>query len=528
MTTAAAAHGLTDLPATIKTAVHPQPNLIEPAKPGERPVAGGGTLAEAAPGPALTPSSPSTVHPAPVLPETAPSEGFGPGAQWSGEPTGSQLQQLSDTITKDLRTGSGKGGPLKRVQRAIEVGRGKMVRAKNSLGQSFNDMRAATVALKDAYVNGPKVNDFREAAKDWLAAVQRTSFETRQFVLKLRGEIKDPLIREGITNYIQAGGDMALLQQRAEASDIRFRPGYETAMRLTPEQQGLAVNIGQYFDSMLQMGIDSGMLTHGVENYINQVWKKENPVTRELTAQLQSGKLQKSFQFAKQRIFSSFFDGEQAGYTPASKDVSSLVAAYDLSFNRALAARAFIKSLREAKAADGEPAAKFSGMTQPVPAGQVPPEANLIKSRAIPDTAVSADGRPYVPVDHPALRGWKYVVQNKDATPAYYQSDMLVHPDHASDLRKMLGTSAFRTGKLGAVTRPLLKIGAYAKQTKLSLSPFHLVQEGLHSIFHRTNPFNLVDINFDDPEQYSLIHGGLQVADYLPRNCLPRVWAAAA
>src|SRR4030095_5505739 len=49
---------------------------------------------------------------------------------------------------------------------------------------------------------------------------------------------------------------------------------------------------------------------------------------------------------------------------------------------------------------------------------------------------------------------------------------------------------------------------------KLSLSLFHMDQEGLHGLFHRHNPANLDIIDFDNPTQALLIRNGLQIADY--------------
>lgn len=438
--------------------------------------------------------------------------GFGPGAAAMGENlrVGSQIHQLTATVADSLRTPR-PAAATARVTKAVNAVGGKFVTARETIQRAANTARATWLALKNAYLRPAKVGDFWETVKDWQGADQRTSFEVRQFVQKLHTEMKDPLTRDAITNYIQADGDPAILRQRASASNIKYRPGYEAALTLTDAQKTLAANVRQYFDGMLQDGMNAGILDHGLDNYINQVWKRPNKFTQELQADLQAGKLQTNFQFARKRIFGSFYDGEQAGYAPASKDVSALVASYDLSFNKALAARAFVKSLREAKAADGEPVVKFSGATQPIPGGEAPPEAYLIRSRSMPEGAVAADGRAYAIVDHPALRGWKMVVQDGAETPAFFQADMLVHPDHASRLKNILGRSWLRQVP---VFREALQLGALAKQTKLSLSIFHLDQEGLHGLFHRVNPANLTKIDFNDPVQWNLVRNGLQVADY--------------
>lgn len=441
--------------------------------------------------------------------------GFGPGAASVAEnlAVAPQIRQLTETIGKELATPR-PGGVSGRVKRAVQTSGGKLVGARQAIGRGLNSVRATWLALKNGYLRPPAITDYRESVKDWQAADQRTSFEARQFVQKIRETIKDSLTREAITNYIQADGDLNLLRQRAAASNLKYAPGYEAATKLTPAQITLAANIRQYFDGMLQDGINAGILSHGIDNYINQVWKRPNKITRELQAAVDTGKLQTSFQFARQRIFGSFFEGEQAGYEPAAKDVSALVAAYDIGFNRALAARGFVKALRDAKASDGEPVVKFSGMSQAIPANAAPPEAYLIRSRSLPESAATADGRPYLPVDHPALRGWKLSVQEGAEAKTFYQADMLVHPEVAANLRRVLGGSAFRQGTLGFFVSPLLKVGAVAKQTKLSLSVFHLDQEGLHGIFHRINPTNIEQLDFNNPTQYALVRGGLQVADY--------------
>jgi hypothetical protein len=457
-----------------------------------------------------------------ALPGEQPSDlfGFGPGAAASGEiemRTGSQLRQLGDTVSAALKE-SPSAPAVQRVEKAITASK----KSPNA-GIDMDGPKAAWMALRDWYrnpVSAPlrdvikgrqRSESFMDALKDWQGADQRTSFEVRRWIQDSRKQIPDRLVRQAITRYIQAVGDVAKLRAQAEASKDTVRPQYELATSLGDTEKTIGANVRQYFDGMLNDGINADLMEQGIDNYITQMWQRPNKFTQELQADLQSGKLQKDFKYARRRVFDSFFEGEQAGYEPLTTDFTELVAAYDLAFRKSLSARAFIKSLREAVAADGEPIVRFSGMTQKVPRGEVPAEAYLIRSRALPDKAIAADGRRYIPIDHPALRGWKFVVQAKAELPSYYQADMLVHPDHYEHLANVLGNSWFRQKPVFA---QLLKAGAIAKQTRLSLSAFHLDQEGLHGLFHRVNPANLEQINFDDPKQWALVRGGLQVADY--------------
>ena len=422
----------------------------------------------------------------------------------------SELERLTGAVDTAM---AGKQAVAPRVEAAVKASR--KIRTGSPLRDQLNAVKSAMIAFKDWYVSPPRQSQFREAVKDWYASHQRVSFEVRRWMQMANKQFPDALSREAITNYVEADGDPTVLQQRADASSLEHKSGYLAAMDLPPEQKVVAENVRQYFDAMLQQAKNEGVLEAGVENYINHMWQRPNKFTRALLADAVGGKLSKNFQFARKRIFDSFFEGEQAGYAPLTKDFVKLLGVYDLSFRKMLGDRAFIKGLREAKAPDGEPVTRFSGMVRRITNGaDLPPSAYLIRSRAMPEAAETADGRPYIPFDHPALRGWKFVYQGKGATPTYFESDMLVHPDHAAFLKRILGTSWFRQGVQRKVFQPIFKAGAFAKQTRLSLSLFHLNQEGLHALFHRTNPYNLPEINFDDPTQSRLIRGGLVVSDY--------------
>jgi hypothetical protein len=390
-------------------------------------------------------------------------------------------------------------------------------KGKDAVTKGIASVRGAFEATKNAYLNLPKWVDFKEALGQWNLADTRTSLKVRKVVKDLKKSIPDPLKREAITNWIQAGGDEALLRERANASKPKYKKGYEAALKLSDEEKAHAQNISKYLSDMLEEGINSGMLNHGIENYITQVWKKENPVTRKLQASLQGGKLNKNFQFAKKRVFDSYFEGEQAGYEPASKDVVSLIASYDLSFRKTQAVRAFVKSMTEGKAEDGKPLVQLSGYAQPVSEEGQPPSAYLIKPQARPEGAVSEDGRPYVSINHPAFKGWKWTMNGPDGKPVLMESDMLVHPDVASQIKNITSTSWFKANKIPVLSNAIdtiLKFSSILKQTKLSLSLFHLAQEGIHSLSHRLNPLNLHTIDLNDPKQSELVAHGLQLADY--------------
>lgn len=449
----------------------------------------------------------------PVKPVTAGALGeVGMGGAKAGEvPEQSDLAQLTESLKGQKpspnATVAGRVNAAKQIADAWAKG-------KDAITGGLGKIKAASSALYDSFANLPKWDNFQDALGKWSGADNASGVEVRNFLKAINKAIPSKLRQEAITNWIQANGDATVLRQRAAASKPALRPGYEEALTLTPDEQTIARNIQNYLESRLQQGIEAGILKSGVDNYVNQVWKKENPATTKLKSDLfGDGKLNPNFKYAKQRIFDSYFTGEQAGYTPRNKSIGALIASYDAAFNKAVASRGFIKSLHEGTTAAGEPIVEVSGKTIPVPKDATLAEAFLIKPRLT--SAVTADGRPYRTIDHWALRDWKWATTGADGQPVLVQGDMVVHPDYYHHLKNVLGKSALRSteGIAAYTTAPLLKGSAVLKQTKLSLSPFHLTQEGIHGLFHRVNPANLAELDMSNATQRALVDHGLQVAD---------------
>lgn len=453
----------------------------------------------------------------PVNPELVTSgalgaEGLSPAGVSQPLSQGSQLAQLTEVIK--TRKPSPSASIPSRIGDAVKTAESEWAKGKDAVTAGLGKLKAVSTALADSYANLPKWTSFEDAVGKWSGADNASGVEVRKFQQDVNKSVPSKLRQDAITNWIQADGDPAVLAQRAAASKPDVRAGYEEALKLTPDEQTLARNIGQYLESRLQEGIDTGLLKNGVDNYVTQVWKKENPVTNKLQSDLfGSGNLNPNFKYARQRVFDSYFEGEQAGFKPQNKSIGALIAHYDAAFNKSLASRSFIKALHEGTTPDGDPIVEVSGKTIPVPQGQNVPEAFLIKPRA--NDAATKDGRPYRVVDHWALRDWKWQTEGADGQPVLVQGDLLVHPDYVGKLKNMLGKSALTSqeGVAAYTTRPALQLGALAKQTKLSLSGFHLTQEAVHGLGHRVNPANLVELDMKALEQRALVDHGLQVAD---------------
>jgi len=425
----------------------------------------------------------------------------GPGAAEGGEPgTYSPIQHMADR----LRTQTAPSAPIDSQLRMIDRVRMVGADAKDAVKRSLARLQAVKDAVWEKWKGLPEYGDEQRAVGKWFYALQKADAEARNFAKAIVKEVPSKLRREAITNYIQAEGDVSVLKERADESTGSIKQGYEIAQNLTPREVEIAGMLRDYYDIQLQQGIESGILKDGLENYITQVWKKENPITKKLISDLSFGKLQPNFKYAKKRLFDSYFEGEQAGYVP-NKDAGFLVANYDQSFNKSLAARAFIKDLHEGKASDGRPLVEISGN------GKVVEGDNTGSSVLVNPHAQPEELSDYRTIDHPALRGWKWATKTPEGKNVFVKGDMLVHPEAYAKLKNRLSVSAFRQNP---VARTLLEVQSGIKQTMLSVSGFHQTQETLHALGHRVNPIGMPEIDFSEPVTKSLVEHGLQLADY--------------
>jgi len=428
----------------------------------------------------------------------------GPGAASPSDIGAEQKSDMQELTRAIEGTASPKESISQRLANAKKAVAALPSRGKSAISRGLLRLQAIGSAIKSGLTKLPEFTNYKKILGQWNGANQIADHELRQFVKTIDRTIPKPR-QEAMINWIQADGNADLLRQRAAASNPKFRKGYEDALTLTPDERTAARNISSYLDSRLQAGIDAGLLEDGVERYITQIWKRENPVSNKLAADFSTAKLQTNFKFARQRIFDSYFEGEQAGYQPANKTVSAAVAAYDQSFNRALASRAFLKALTEGKAADGRPLVEVSGTGSTVPRGQTP-EAILINPKV-----KGSELADYRTIDHPALRKWMWRTQAPDGTPVFVKGDLLVHPEIYRHLKNVLGTSAWRQNVIG---RAILGVESTLKQSMFSLSGFHQVQETLHALGHRVNPARLEKVDFSQPWQKEAVEHGLQIADY--------------
>lgn len=403
----------------------------------------------------------------------------------------------------------------KPIQAVIEDAANIIREAPRQVEDAYDWIKDAGKRLWEWYKYPFEVRErgYRGVLGQYLGARQIAGFENEKFLKKIQTAVPDKISREGITNWIQAAGDEALLKERAEKSTGNIKAGYEAALRLTPEEKAIAGEISTQFDRYLKEAQEAGILESGLENYVNQLWQKKGhnqQELRKLRSEINAGLLNTNFNYAKKRVFDSYFTGEQAGYIPKNKDVAFLLGTYHQSMYEAIAARKAIKAMLDGVADDGRPLVSVSGGGKTIPSTEAP-EAHLIRPKAMYEE--SADGRPYRPINHPALRKWKWVDKDAEGKPIFVQGDLYVHPDVYKHLRNVLGRSVVRDVAIG---RAALGVSQNLKGLLLSglPTPFHQVHLGSHAIFHKINPFTAPEIDFTNPLHRKAVEHGLMVYNH--------------
>jgi hypothetical protein len=370
-------------------------------------------------------------------------------------------------------------------------------------------------AAKEGFNVGGKMNDYRRSVLNWSMKLQKSFGEAAHAQRDIQKRVPDSIRREAITNWIQADGDNTVLANRAATTtDKRLKKGYEIAQHLTPDEIAIARQIKGVYDALGQRGQAYGVINNFKENYVTQIWNLKNRLGGSART------LKDKFKYAKARTFDSFYDGEQAGYDPKTKDISKLLPSYLHEMNSVIAARQLVKQMQNGVAADGRPLLVPRGTGTPVsgPSG----DATLITPKAVKGDTSDYKLLP----NQPALNDWVWAAKDQAGNNIFLKADLMVHPKVYDKLKNTLGRSAIQewyrsdTGPAAMLPKAIVQgldvANNEAKRTMLGLaSPFHQVQEGTHAIGHRVNPFSVPEIDLvGNPEQADAAkHGAMLLPD---------------
>lgn len=108
-------------------------------------------------------------------------------------------------------------------------------------------------------------------------------------------------------------------------------------------------------------------------------------------------------------------------------------------------------------------------------------------------------GNKYRSLDVPELRDWTFTSVDSAGNPIFVKTDMLAHPEVYDYLQRRFGADDSGLGKRFPIAQKALKVSSEAKGLLLSLSPFHIVQEGLRALMTGLSPFGMAKFNPDNP-----------------------------
>lgn len=473
------------------------------------------------PTPPQSPVPPSGVSLEPGEPSTTPGsvtqdvtqegkaqpEIVGMGGAKAGEPPSGGKAELAQ-LTDSIRTLATQAPNESKGVQAFDLGKA-MSKVKDGVTEFTTGLKAVGQYLKVKLEGMPKIDDYTSALGQRHLELSESVANAKEFVASAEKAVPNKTTQEAISNYIDTGGKEDLLRQGLAETKAPYKAGYEKAMDLTPEEQSIAENTKNYFESRLDDAIEAGILEDGIEDYIHRIYETESPWKNGVLAELRSGVFAGKPRLAKQRVFQYDFEAEKAGLKPI-KSFTKRVAAYDLSLNKAIADRKLIKSMMSITMPDGRPMIDVGGIGIEVPKGEAPKEATLIKPSFKPFDETPENNRgDYKAYDHPSLRKWKWVAKDAEGKPIFVQGDVLVHPEAIGKVKALFEKSKVRENPVG---RAALAIGSTVKQTMLDLSGFHPTQITVHGWEHRT--FKPVEkIDFTDPDVRGLIKGGMVVGD---------------
>ena len=370
---------------------------------------------------------------------------------------------------------------------AAKVGFDKIRSALKNPFETWKDLR---------YCLAPGPSAFQALKFQRQVDLLEASLHLGSFGQKLREAIPDKRERSGFAVWAEAHrgpegplqeGQESLRLSDAEAEDtirkqlaqLETRPNgknsyeakvWQAALNLSKESKDFLQSYRNYDKLLGQQEAEAGVPHEMLEDYWQHVWKQPGVINSIVGAFKSSVGWQTKASFQKMRTHMSYFDGIQAGLKPVDLDADFLIQNRATASAKVIANRHFLEGLRNVKWEDGLPIAQLRGV------GISSDSGTLIK----PDisTGKTADGTPYVVSPHPSLRGWKWLANAPEGTPAFGLTDLEIHPDAWKQMKADFESSWWKSNPTG---RALMRTNIALKTSKLAYSIFHPVALAQHA-----------------------------------------------
>lgn len=463
-------------------------------------------------------------------------------------PPYSSIQQLTDQL--NARKAFGTRESLSMKQRLVDA----WAKGQSVMTASIGRMQAVGQTIKETArgVRRPEDIDRELGRLDWL--LQQSAAMSKNNRTAMERTIKNKTMRNAMALWIDAGGDDVALRNAAgnlpASTPGHIRRAVEMASNLPPDAIQEAQGIMQYYALKAQDAINNDVFGQAIEDYYTHVWKKPENMPDSIRAAIGNGKVNTYFQFARHRSIHSFIEGimgrtvydvvnargrvtgtfstrpaadiaaaadpgatvRVANIKPKEPvlDPADILPFYNYIMDRAIASRRFIRAVSDLDASDGRPALAPTGTAVRVDRG------TTMSDMLILPKAKGENLEGYRPIEHPALRGWKWATKDERGNDIFYQVDLQVHPEFYERIARIMDRKRLTPSKWASRA---LRVSAEFKAAKLSAVPsaFHQVHVGTHALWHWTNPlpalFERGGIEWDSPAtQFAIEKGHLKIA----------------
>jgi hypothetical protein len=132
---------------------------------------------------------------------------------------------------------------------------------------------------------------------------------------------------------------------------------------LNDTEQKVADNIKSIQDKNFQLANESGLIGSYVDNYMQRLWKRENPAANRVIADANSGRFSTNTSMARHRVYGSELEGLLRGEEFATENAVSSAAQSTATLRKIIANRKLLDDLRSnfVRGSDGRPAVVLTG-----------------------------------------------------------------------------------------------------------------------------------------------------------------------
>jgi hypothetical protein len=224
----------------------------------------------------------------------------------------------------------------------------------DALKRTWAGVKGAAAGAWQSWNAAQPMTDYHASLGDLREAEFKAAMHVDAYQKELKRVAPSEKEREAMTVYGEAKDDAELKRWNALAKNDdrfkRYRPAFEQALNLTPEQRAVTDAHRRYYDQQLKILTDAGLLPAGASHYAMHMFASDPETLAKLQAATDFAELAPNPAFLKRRVYKSYFDAIAGGEKPKTLDAGKILSAYHDAFTKTFNTRAFVRSLLYGKA----------------------------------------------------------------------------------------------------------------------------------------------------------------------------------